>query len=336
MNNTVMRNLVLLLAIVTASVAIVRTQTVGLPQQPVAPKTQSDLQDQSIKGRARTIQYESESQTGTNAGRGRRVIRTEEYTETGNLISKKYITNGTSVSWQYYGYIDGFRVSKSEGESGGSGISTGQVDLTPRDKRFEFKRLYEYNNGRLTKETLISNNSALWMTRVYKNRDGETEELVYDNKGKLNQKYLHKYDKDGNEIEYDRFDAFKDPDKIENRTKYTYISFDANGNWTQRTSSHDSGKDGEAPAAGDTVYRTISYYSDKQPSYPAIWFAPINDPNKPDWEILPQEARAGEVILSKRNELGILSNFAATPSGCSSAQSCKGPRVSKGGSETFN
>ena len=47
--------------------------------------------------------------------------------------------------------------------------------------------------------------------------------------------------------------------------------------------------------------------------YPAVWFAPINDPNKPDWEILPQEAKAGEVILSKRNELGILSNFAATP-----------------------
>lgn len=37
------------------------------------------------------------------------------------------------------------------------------------------------------------------------------------------------------------------------------------------------------------------------------------DPHKPDWEILPQEAKPGEVILSKRNELGILSNFAATP-----------------------
>src|SRR4051794_7786971 len=47
--------------------------------------------------------------------------------------------------------------------------------------------------------------------------------------------------------------------------------------------------------------------------YPAVWFAPINDPNKPSWEILPQEAKPGEVILSKRNELGILSNFAATP-----------------------
>ena len=32
-----------------------------------------------------------------------------------------------------------------------------------------------------------------------------------------------------------------------------------------------------------------------------------------DWEILPQEAGPGEVILSKRNELGLLSNFAATP-----------------------
>ena len=48
-------------------------------------------------------------------------------------------------------------------------------------------------------------------------------------------------------------------------------------------------------------------------SYPAHWWTPIHDPHKPDWEILPQAAKPGEVILSKRNELGILSNFAATP-----------------------
>ena len=47
--------------------------------------------------------------------------------------------------------------------------------------------------------------------------------------------------------------------------------------------------------------------------YPAHWWTPIIDPNKPAWEILPQAAKPGEVILSKRNELGILSNFAATP-----------------------
>jgi predicted NAD-dependent protein-ADP-ribosyltransferase YbiA (DUF1768 family) len=33
----------------------------------------------------------------------------------------------------------------------------------------------------------------------------------------------------------------------------------------------------------------------------------------PAWEILPQEAGPSEVILSKRHELGLLSNFAPTP-----------------------
>ena len=51
----------------------------------------------------------------------------------------------------------------------------------------------------------------------------------------------------------------------------------------------------------------------RDPHYPANWWTPISDPEKPDWEILPQEAGPGEVILSKRNELGLLSNFAATP-----------------------
>jgi len=51
----------------------------------------------------------------------------------------------------------------------------------------------------------------------------------------------------------------------------------------------------------------------RDPRYPALWWTPIVDPRKPDWEILPQEAGPGEVILSKRNELGLLSNFAPTP-----------------------
>jgi predicted NAD-dependent protein-ADP-ribosyltransferase YbiA (DUF1768 family) len=47
--------------------------------------------------------------------------------------------------------------------------------------------------------------------------------------------------------------------------------------------------------------------------YPADWWAPVLDEDVPRWEILPQAAGPGEVILSKRNELGILSNFAPTP-----------------------
>jgi len=47
--------------------------------------------------------------------------------------------------------------------------------------------------------------------------------------------------------------------------------------------------------------------------YPAHWWAATPAEGKPAWEILPQSAGPGEVILSKRNELGILSNFAPTP-----------------------
>lgn len=52
-----------------------------------------------------------------------------------------------------------------------------------------------------------------------------------------------------------------------------------------------------------------------QPSkhYPARWWTPVAKEGAPSWEILPEEAKAGEVVLSKRNELGLLSNFAATP-----------------------
>jgi predicted NAD-dependent protein-ADP-ribosyltransferase YbiA (DUF1768 family) len=51
----------------------------------------------------------------------------------------------------------------------------------------------------------------------------------------------------------------------------------------------------------------------RDPRYPARWWEPVSRAEAPGWEILPHEAGAGEVILSKRNELGILSNFAATP-----------------------
>jgi len=49
------------------------------------------------------------------------------------------------------------------------------------------------------------------------------------------------------------------------------------------------------------------------PGFPAHWWTPVPESSAASWEILPQAAKPGEVILSKRNELGILSNFAATP-----------------------
>lgn len=52
-----------------------------------------------------------------------------------------------------------------------------------------------------------------------------------------------------------------------------------------------------------------------QTAYPDLWWKPVTDKVVPSWEILPQAAskETNEVVISKRNELGIMSNFSATP-----------------------
>ena len=47
--------------------------------------------------------------------------------------------------------------------------------------------------------------------------------------------------------------------------------------------------------------------------YPKDWWKPIPKEQAESWEILPQDAKPGEVILSKRNELGIFSNLSFAP-----------------------
>ncbi len=47
--------------------------------------------------------------------------------------------------------------------------------------------------------------------------------------------------------------------------------------------------------------------------YPTEWWKPFPKEQAESWEILPQDAKAGEVILSKRNELGVFSNLALAP-----------------------
>lgn len=46
--------------------------------------------------------------------------------------------------------------------------------------------------------------------------------------------------------------------------------------------------------------------------FPAHWWKEVPRESAKSWEILPQDAGPNEVVLSKRNELGLLSNFADT------------------------
>lgn len=61
------------------------------------------------------------------------------------------------------------------------------------------------------------------------------------------------------------------------------------------------------------IPRTTAELLAARTNYPAHWWTPVPTNGVPAWEILPQAAGPGEVILSKRNELGLLSNFAPTP-----------------------
>lgn len=57
----------------------------------------------------------------------------------------------------------------------------------------------------------------------------------------------------------------------------------------------------------------IHLHPEDAPAYPPEWWTPVPRESAASWEILPQDAGPGEVILSKRTELGLLSNFAPTP-----------------------
>lgn len=62
---------------------------------------------------------------------------------------------------------------------------------------------------------------------------------------------------------------------------------------------------------------TLACSSSTKPldEYPDHWWKPLSPEEQHSWEIPPQAAKREnrEVILSKRNELGLMSNFAATP-----------------------
>jgi uncharacterized repeat protein (TIGR03806 family) len=63
----------------------------------------------------------------------------------------------------------------------------------------------------------------------------------------------------------------------------------------------------------NVAVKSVSELLAARKKYPAHWWTPVPTNGAPGWEILPQAAAPGEVILSKRNELGLLSNFAPTP-----------------------
>ncbi|MBN2561152.1 MAG: NADAR family protein [Phycisphaerae bacterium] len=68
-----------------------------------------------------------------------------------------------------------------------------------------------------------------------------------------------------------------------------------------------------AGCKGPATHSTDSDHHTQSCPYPSHWWESVPEEGAAWWEVLPQAAGPGEVIVSKRNELGLLSNFAATP-----------------------
>lgn len=237
-----------------------------LPQEPVAAKEKSDAEDEGLKGSVKTVTEESEDLSGSWSTQGRHLSSVEEYNEKGNRTKRiAYDSNAKPFQITVYGYLEGARVSKSasiryDEDPPLMALPPSPKPPAPRDTRYGYKYGYKYVGGRLSEKQLILNNGVNGMRYVY-NYDGNTlEQLVYDEKGKLNMKWLSKLDDKGNEIETIYLDVLK-IHGFDETYSITYDAFDGNGNWTKKTTSKMVTEDGmQVYKPWYVTYRTITFH----------------------------------------------------------------------------
>jgi YD repeat-containing protein len=238
-----------------------------LPQTPVAAKLKSDAEDENLKGKVKMIVTENEDLSGTWSTQGRHIESIEHFNENGNLVKSEMYYNGLPSDIAVFGYLNGARVSDTnsiERESSTPGIVIAAAPAgksqTKRDLRYTYKYAYKYDaQGRLAEIRMIHNDGELWQRRVYSYKGNQKTELVYDEKGDLNQKYVSILDSNGNEIEEINYDIGSE--KYYGDRKYSYVyEFDAQGNWIKKTTSKLTMVNGKTTSAPHYVtYRTINY-----------------------------------------------------------------------------
>ncbi len=239
-----------------------------LPQLSVASKPKSDAQDKNFKGNVETVIEEYEDLSGTSSYQGRHFRSITDFNETGNYVKAVYFSsNGNPYEVAVYGYIDGARVSDYQTIYEGSGIFSAANPQSEKDRqkpkpdpRYKYKYEYKYVAGKLAEMQMFYSSGEKGMRYVYNHTGNRLEKLAYDDKDKLNQKYITVFDGKGYEIEWYKIAVINlpAPDKkhiIKNE------SFDKQGNWTKRTFSKlevENGKEIYKP--GWAEYRIITYY----------------------------------------------------------------------------
>jgi hypothetical protein len=236
-----------------------------LPQTPVASRDGSDATDEGLRGCVRTVLTESQYLSATASVRGRKRDSFDTYNEQGNkLRTESYDYQGNVDRITVYGFIDGNRVAVSRTIQRDYNPPPGIASPAPagqskrRDPRYDNRFQFKYDEKkRLIEKIWFLNNGDVSVRDVYKYSGNQKEVSVYIGDGSLNRRYVITLDDKGNEVARTFFEGNR---SVGLKQSYTY-EFDANGNWTRRTTSRIVMKDGREQLEPSSIhFRTITYY----------------------------------------------------------------------------
>ena len=241
----------------------------SLPQEPVVPKECSDAEDEEIKGKVMSVTGESQDISEPGSGETKHLSYIERFNEKGNFIKQiSFDSEGNPSDITVYGWLDGARVSKTKSITYDynpppvmAPPAAAKPATKPRDVRISYSYTYKYVEGKLSEMQMYYNDGRPGMRYTYTRTGNTLEKLAFDDKGQLNQKYVYRLDKDGNEVEDLRIDLTPQRYYGDKKFIFKYDSFDKNGNWTKRTASQIHTVNGKEIAKPAFVhFRTFEYF----------------------------------------------------------------------------
>lgn len=246
-----------------------------LPQSPMDQRITTDVQDEQLKGKVKSVLGATEDLTGNWAVKGKKPSIDDFYSESGQRTKKVlYDFKGNPSTVAVYGFIDGARVSKAAEiryeynppimamplVGAKPNVVKTPEPIKPADSRYLTKYEYKYDENKRVKEIVrYSNNGQMSSKYSYIYDGNKVEESFFDREGKLLSKTIEAFDEKGNLIQ--KIFVHSNTSLPDTVYDYTYQTFDSQGNWTKRTINGKEGRmDGKFNMQNYIEYRSISYY----------------------------------------------------------------------------
>jgi hypothetical protein len=230
-----------------------------------AQKQQSDREAEGLKGAVKTVTTETSEPKRPSGKSGRKPMSTLTFDVDGNLaLRKDYADRGEAAEFFTYSFLHGERVVSTEVVMRNDSIAVAppapaEESKRPSDQRYTYKLKYKYDdNGNRTEETWFYRDGSPYVRYVYKLKGNRKEELFYLEDGWLTKKFIYTLDGKGNEVEMIGYISVDGP--IDQKVTYSYLEFDPQGNWIQRSESRGDEKSKFAPRPWRVTYRTITYH----------------------------------------------------------------------------